>query len=104
MQTNIQTQAARNSDPITSHMAANDVTTSGKRQTHIRMLSEIVTRNPDMTSAEIAFMVADKHPELTRHEVARRLADCKGTTLRQGASRKCKQSNRMCITWFPMES
>jgi len=104
MQTNIQTQAARNTDPITSHMAADDVTVSGKRQTHVRILSEIVANNPGMTSAEIAFMVSDKHPDLNRHEVARRLADGKGCTLRQGVSRKCRRSNRMCITWWPTES
>jgi hypothetical protein len=103
MQTNIQTQAARNSDPIGSHMAADDVTASGKRQSHIRILSEIVANNPGMTSAEIAFMVSDKHPDLNRHEVARRLADGKGGALRQGVSRKCRQSNRMCITWWPTE-
>jgi hypothetical protein len=103
MQTNIQTQAARNSDPITSHMAADDVTLSGKRQSHIRILSEIVANNPGMTSAEIAFMVSDKYPDLNRHEVARRLADGKGTTLRQGVSRKCRRANRMCITWWPSE-
>lgn len=103
MQTNIQTQAARNSDPISSHMAADEVTTTGKRQTHIRILSEIVANNPGMTSAEIAFMVSDKHPDLNRHEVARRLADGKGGALRQGVSRKCRRSNRMCITWWPTE-
>ena len=104
MQTNIQTQAARNSDPISSHIAAGDVTASGKRQTHIRILSEIVANNPGMTSAEIAFMVSDKHPDLNRHEVARRLSDGKGTTLRQGVSRKCHRANRMCITWWPTKS
>jgi hypothetical protein len=104
MQTNIQTQAARNSDPITSHMAADDVTVTGKRQSHIRILSEVVANNPGMTSAEIAFMISDKHPDINRHEVARRLADAKGCTLRQGVSRKCRQSRRMCITWWPTET
>ena len=104
MQTNIQTQAARNSDPLTSHLAADGVTVTGKRQSHIRILSEIVANNPGMTSAELAFMVADKHPELNRHEVARRLADGRGCTLRQGVSRKCRRCNRMCVTWWPTEA
>lgn len=102
--TNIQTPAARNTDPETSHMAAADVTASGKRQTRIRILAEIVANNPGLTSAEIAFMVADKHPDLTRHEVARRLADGKGTVVRQGIARKCRRCERACHTWWPTEA
>lgn len=102
--TNIQTPSARANDPASSHAAGSDVTRTGKRQTHIRQLAEIVAQNPGMTSAEIAFMVADKFPELTRHEVARRLADGKGTVVVQGDMRKCKACRRACVTWWPTQS
>jgi len=100
--TNIQTQAARSTDPETSHMAAEEVTKSGKRETHIKILTDVVNDNPGMTSKEIAFMLQDKYPELDRHEVARRLADAKGCSLQQGTVRKCRLAKRMCVTWWPI--
>lgn len=100
MITNIQTPAARRHDPETSHLAAAEVTRSGKRQTHIRMLAELLEVYAGHTSAELAFMVADKHPELNRHEVARRLADGKGVVFIQGPKKMCSATHRMCMTWF----
>lgn len=100
MITNIQTPAARRYDPETSHMAAAEVTRSGKRHTHIRMLADVLEIHSGRTSAELAVIVAAKHPELDRHEVARRLADGKGVVFMQGPKRLCSKTNRMCVTWF----
>lgn len=102
--TNIQTPAARRTDPATSHATAALITGTGQRQTHVRILAEVVANNPGMTSAELAFMLADKHPQLNRHETARRLADGKGTVVRQGIARKCRQCHRACVTWWPTEA
>lgn len=102
--TNIQTPAARRTDPASSHLAAAEVTKSGQRQTHIRQLAELVANNPGQTSAELAFIAADSHPHLTRHECARRLPDGAGTMFTRGESRKCRQTNRLCITWWPTDA
>lgn len=99
--TNIQTPAARNTDPKSSHLAAAEMNKTGKRQTHINQLAQVVVANPGKTSAELAFIVADAHPHLTRHEVARRLPDGEGQVFFKGESRKCSQTNRLCITWWP---
>ncbi|MCH2040306.1 MAG: hypothetical protein MK185_06695 [Saccharospirillaceae bacterium] len=102
--TNIQTPAARATDPKSSHIAAAEMNKTGKRQTHIKQLAEVVASNPGKTSAELAFIVADAHPHLTRHEVARRLPDGEGQVFTRGEARKCTQTNRLCITWWPTEA
>lgn len=102
--TNIQTPAARRNDPESSHLAAAGVTKSGKRRTHIRQLAELVVNNPGQTSAELAFIAADVHPHLTRHECARRLPDGAGTMFTRGESRQCRQTNRLCLTWWPTDA
>jgi len=117
--TNIQTQSARRGDPITSHLAAAEVTASGKRQCHIEQLESVLVTYPDgLTSAEIALMVADAYPHLTRHEVARRLPDGMGTSFQNVPAgspltaagepirdaRKCAASGRLCLVWYPTQA
>ena len=93
--TSIQTPAARNTDPRTSHMAAEAMTKSGKRQSNIEKCFKAVLDNPGSSSAKIA-----KVTGLDRHEAARRLADLKGLRVKQGAPEYCDVCKRECVTWW----
>jgi hypothetical protein len=95
----IETPAARNSDPNSSHLAAAEVTITGRRYDHQQIVTDAVHKHPGLTSAELT-----KYTGLERHEVARRLPDAAvaGTVIR-GAERRCTSSGRMAVTWFPVE-
>jgi hypothetical protein len=96
---NIQTPAARNTDPDTSHLAAHSVTTTGTRHTNNQKCREAVENNPGASSAKIA-----KITGLDRHEAARRLSDLRGISVEQGEPVRCKLcNNRLCVTWWPKD-
>lgn len=89
--------AARVSDPVTSHLAAADHTSSGKRGRHIGIVIDTVRRHPGKTSAELAPICG-----LERHEVARRTSDAERCgAIRKGAIRRCNTSGRSAVTWWP---
>lgn len=95
MNMNIQTQAARNTDPATSHMAAEEITRNGTRQTQIELVVGMVQGNPGKTSAELADITGHD-----RYMIARRLADAEGIHVKKGEARKCEQSKRQAVTWW----
>lgn len=87
---------ARNSDPVTSHIAAEDITASGLRNSQkAEVLRWLKDSREAPTSAELAHRSG-----LDRHMVARRLPDLERDGLvRKGASRDCGVSNRPAVTW-----
>lgn len=93
---NIQTPIAKNIDPDTSHLAADEITESGQRKRQLDIAVDLVGANPGMTRAELA-----KESGLCKFMIARRLSDAKGLLVRQGAKRKCSVDNRMVVTWWP---
>ncbi|HBA34860.1 MAG TPA: hypothetical protein DCZ12_12065 [Gammaproteobacteria bacterium] len=114
--TNIATPAARSGDPASSHAAADAVTGSGRRQTHIEVLEKYLAFfGAGLTSAELANRLVDSNPELNRHEVARRLADGKGLSFENVPAgddlfadgepvrnmRRCAVTGRSCLVWYP---
>ena len=87
---------ARSSDPITSHIAASDVTGSGVRGCHMATIIDTVRRAPGRTSAELAIICG-----LERHEAARRTSDAeKVGAIRKGDPVKCTVSGRLAVTWW----
>ena len=95
---NIQTPAARNTDPITSHLAAGSVTKSGSRQTHSQLCRDAVRKYPGASSARIAKLTG-----LDRHEAARRLADLTDLYVEKGEPARCKLcKGNLCVTWWPL--
>ena len=90
---NIQTPNARNTDPLSSHLAGEEVTVSGKRKRQIDFVVRLVKRKEGLTSAELA-----KKHGIDRHMVARRLPDA--IELKKGDSRKCNVSGRLAVTWW----
>lgn len=93
------TPAARITDPITSHLAAEEHTASGKRGKHVGLVIDAVRRWPGRTSAELAPLCG-----LERHEVARRTADAeKSGAIRKGEIRRCNTSGRSAVTWWSVQ-
>lgn len=95
----IETPAARNTDPRSSHLAAAEVTVTGRRHDHQQIVTAAVHAHPGLTSAELT-----KYTGLERHEVARRLPDAAvaGKVVR-GAERRCANSGRIAVTWWPID-
>lgn len=93
----VETPAARATDDVSSHLAAEDVTRSGARQRHIEIVATAVRKHPGMTSAELAVLCG-----LDRHETARRLPDAITAGLvKKGELRACARSGRLAVTWDP---
>lgn len=87
---------ARNTDPITSHDAAEHMRESGKIGEHERIVLELVKMFPDSTSRELA-----EHTALGRHEVARRLPGLRDKGLvTQGEPRKCRLGRGRAVVWM----
>ena len=104
----IETQAARNTDPETSHMAAEAITKSGARMIDVTKVYEFVFRaalnlRKPLTAGEIARGLDKQYPleDWTREKALKRLADLKGFKVKHGERRKCTalKHEPMCVTW-----
>jgi len=105
---NIQTQAARNTDPETSHIAAEAITTSGARLKDAQKVYDYVVRaalnlRKPLTAGEIASGLHLRWPKenWTREKALKRLGDLKGIKVKHGPRRACKalKHEPMCVTW-----
>ena len=86
---------ARKTDPITSHLAANDSKENNERQ-RIEML-EFLQTNSGLTSHELG----KKSPVYDRYQFARRLPEmAKAGTVRNSDNKRCGVSGRLAMTWF----
>lgn len=93
----IETPAARATDPVTSHIAAEEVTKSGLRGRQQKEVYEALRKFPGRTSAELAVVAC-----LDRHAVARRLPELKKAgfaTYDEEERRLCWVTNRPCVVW-----
>lgn len=93
----VATPAARKTDPETSHLAAEEITASGRRAHQQDQAVWAVAKHHGCASAELAaetgfcrFMLARRLPE----------AAIAGRVYRGGA-RKCRVTGRMAMTWWP---
>ena len=94
---------SRNSDPVTSRLAARELLESGALDTQRSFVYNVLSQNEGLTSRELAALVGgDKHEERARF--SRRLPDLKNLGLaKQGESRPCTSCNRTCVTWYLAE-
>lgn len=93
----IQTPAARASDPRSSHEAAEAITLSGARRKQQGMATAAVASYPGHTSLELA-----GYSGMDRYVLARRLPECETAgTVRRGQMRTCAVSGRLAMTWWP---
>lgn len=91
--------AARRSDPVTSHLAADEVTRNGKRASQQREVLQALTRHPGATSAELATV-----SRFDRWTAGRRLPELeKAGHIRRGEPRKCRDKGRLSVTWWPVD-
>ncbi len=87
---------ARRNGPITSLLAAQELTVSGARSEKKRKLLDFLRTQIDpMTSFEIAMALG-----WDRHETAKRLPDLRADALvENGPMRRCRVTNRWSLTW-----
>jgi hypothetical protein len=98
----VETPAARATDPETSHIAAEQITASGKRASHQREILDLLRRCDGRTSAELAALAQREGlAHLTRHEVARRLPElATAGAVRKGATVTCGQNGTLAVSWW----
>jgi len=94
---NIQTPHSRSTDPEASHMAGEKITKSGKRFTQQQQVKELVQDYPGCTAPELASFC-----NLDRYQVNRRLSDLDDISIVKGPTRKCKELDSVCSTWWPL--
>ena len=93
----VETPIARKSDPASSHLAAAEVTASGKRQQQIGLVIDLVRKFPGLTSMELAGMSGED-----RYMIARRLPEAlTAGAIRKGEQRTCSVTGRLALTWWP---
>ena len=93
----IDTPASRNSDPITSHLAEEEINTTGTRASQQESVLKMVQLYPCSTSMELA-----RTSGIDRYIIARRLPELASVELIvRGAPRKCVVSKRKAVTWSP---
>ena len=95
MESLMTTPAARNTDPVSSHLAAEEVTVKGTRGRQQRVVLWAVAANPGRTSRELASIC-----DLDRYQVARRLPELENAgLLEKGPMRRCSAGRREAVTW-----
>jgi hypothetical protein len=95
----VTTPIARNSDPFTSHEAAEVLTMTGVRAAQQRLAALAVKQYPGLTSLELS-----QRARMDRYMLARRLPECEeAKEVRRGQVKKCSVSGRSAVTWYPPE-
>ena len=84
------TAAARQSDPVTSVMAADRAEQSGRAADQRSVVFEFVRRCPGRTSREIAAALGIRLPELA-----------KDNRVKRGDKRACRIAGTLAVTWWP---
>ncbi len=98
------TQAARNTDPVTSHLALEQMNKSGKRVSQQKIVLNIVNIFPGWTAAEYARKLQQSGIDMDHIAVQRRLSDLCGVSVQKGARTKCTVKRSSMVTWLPKES
>jgi hypothetical protein len=93
----IETPAARNTDPSTSHEAAAEVTASGLRAFQQAQTVSAIRAYPGRTMQELAELTG-----LDRYMLGRRVSECEtaGLVVR-GVKRRCSITGRSAEPWWP---
>ncbi len=84
----------RNTDPITSHIAADQFTKSGKRQNHKDIIFKAICDNPGKTAGELGQITG-----LGQVRVTRRLSEM-DVLIYPGQNRVCTVNKSLMRTWF----
>jgi len=96
MQTLFDIPATHTVDPITSFVAEDKISKSGKRQAHIKTVIDVLEKCPELTYSEIAVRCG-----LSDMQVERRLCDLKKTGIvKVAAERICSIKKSLCSTYY----
>lgn len=94
----VETPIARKSDPVSSHLAAAEITASGTRAHQQAQTIAAVRAYPGRTSQELAELT-----QIDRYTLARRLPECvTAGAVRKGEQRACSVTGRLALTWWPL--
>jgi DNA-binding MarR family transcriptional regulator len=89
---------ARRVDPSTSHESAADLVGSGQLHGELERIAAGLERRPGLTSRELASAINED-----RYMVAKRMTVLEARGLaRRGEVRKCSESGKRAITWWPV--
>ena len=91
--------STRKSDPLSSYIAEDKITKSGKRGNQCRLVYDFVRCFEGSTSRELEWMM--DLPEVAH----RRLPDLeKANLVKRGISRVCKVCRQTCLTWWSTDA
>lgn len=95
---------AANTDPATSHQAAQHMVESGKLNAQCEIVLGLVLRWPGRTSAELAANAqAERIAGVDRTIIARRLPEVeRAGRIFRGAAVKCRMNQTVAVTWWPV--
>lgn len=96
----IETPAARANDPVSSHIAAEQITINGKRQSHLERIVEAVYAHPGCTAGELTQYTGLSHVQIDRRTGDLRMS---GDVV-FGAIRQCRVVGSMQQTLWPAEA
>jgi len=89
-------RATRRSHPVTSHVAEDEITKSGKREKHCQIILKALRLHNGSTSAELA-----RFTSLTKEQVHKRMNDLvEHNLIEHGDKRVCDVKGSLCITWW----
>ena len=94
---NVATPRARNTDPTTSHIAAERLRESGKLRAQQQQVLDALIRWPGSTAVELA-----TNSGLDRYLVSRRLPELVPQYARRGRPRTCTVRSTAQTTWYPV--
>lgn len=87
---------ARRRDPSTSHLAALEVTESGRASEQAAVVLDVVSRYPGLCSVEMT-----GYCDLERHQIARRLPELERDGLVRKGAPRTPLGGRPGVTWYP---
>lgn len=98
-QRRVETPVARSTDPVTSHIAAHEITASGVRAEQQAQTVAAVREHPGCTMSELA-----RRTGLDRYMLGRRISECEtaGVVFR-GLKRRCSVTGRMAEPWYAID-
>ena len=87
---------ARSTDPVTSHLAASNVSKTGSAARWQRVALDLIRRRPGMTAREL-----ENAGGYENGQIRKRLAEVmRGGLIRKGTARTCRVSGRQAATWW----
>lgn len=89
---------ARAHDPETSHLAAEQVESSGKADAHRNIIVELIRQHPGSTTGELTQYTT----ELKHQQIWRRMSELEEMNyVIHGDKRLCKVNKTLCRPWYP---